>query len=35
MVRRQLQGIFDYRIDKLHEVFGVYVEPVVESSPDV
>ena len=35
MVRRQLQGIFDYRIDKLHEVFGVYDGPVAESAPNV
>ena len=35
MVRRQLQGIFDYRIDKLHEVFGVYAGPVAESAPNV
>ena len=35
MVRRQLQGIFDYRINKLHEVFGVYAEPVAESATDV
>ena len=35
MVRRQLKGIFDYRIDKLHEVFGVYAEPVAESALNV
>tara|TARA_B100000900_G_C20353817_1_gene623422 strand:- start:196 stop:747 length:552 start_codon:yes stop_codon:yes gene_type:complete len=35
MVRRQLKGIFDYRVEKLHEVFGVYGETSPESKADV
>ena len=34
IVGRQLQGIFTYRIDKLHEIFGVYKKQLTKSTAD-